>query len=53
MVALILAKKLFSNCCTLRFVLFSIMDKFVMRTIRDSHPGLNPASSEATNTPFT
>ena len=31
----------------------AVMDRFVMRSIRDPHPGPNPASSEATDTPFT
>ena len=29
------------------------MNKFVMRSSGDPHPGLNPASFEATNTPST
>ena len=50
-----LAKTLFSNCCTLRFVESSlaVMDKFVTRSSEDPHLGPNPASSEATDTPPT
>ena len=53
-VALTLAKKLFSNCCTLcfGFVLFG-SNRFVMRSIKDPHPGSNSASSEATDTSST
>ena len=29
------------------------MDRFVMKSFRDPHPGPNPASSEATDTPST
>ena len=50
MVAFTAAKNLFSNCCTLRFVesYLEVIDRFVMRSSRNSHPGLNPAFSEAT-----
>ena len=55
MVAFTLAKKLFSNCCTLRFVesYFAVMDRFVMKRSRNPHPGSNSAFSKATNTPST
>ena len=50
-----LGQKLFSKCCTLRFVesYFAVMDRFVMRSNRDLHPGPNSVSSEATDTPST
>ena len=55
MVAFTLAEKLLSNCCTLRFVksYLAVMDKLVMRSSGNPHPGPNPASSEATDTPAT
>ena len=55
MVAFTEAKKLFSSCCTLRFVesYLAVMNRFVMRRIRDSHSGPNPASSKAIDTPST
>ena len=51
MVDFTLAKKLFSNCCTLRYVefYFAVMDRFVMRSRDDPHLGPNPASSKAIN----
>ena len=55
MIAFTLAKKLFSNCCTLRFVesYLAVMDRFVMRSSKDPQSGPNPASSEATDTSST
>ena len=55
MVAFTLAKKLFSNCCALRFVesYLAVMDRCVIKSSRDPHPDPNPASSKATSTPST
>ena len=49
-----LGQKLFSNCCTLRFVEsdLAVTSKFVMKR-KDPRPGPNPASSKATDTPST
>ena len=55
MVAFTLAKKLCSNCWTLRFVesYLAVVDRFVVKSSRDPHPGPNPASTEVTDTPST
>ena len=55
MVVFTLAKKLFSNCCTLRFVEYclAVMNRLVMRSSRDPNSGPNPASFEGTDTPST
>ena len=51
--AFTLAKKLFSDGCTLRFVesYLAVMDGLIMKNSRDPHSGPNPASSKATDTP--
>ena len=53
--AFTLAKKLFSDGCTLRFVesYLAVMDRLVMKNSRDPDSGPNPASSKATDTPST
>ena len=47
------SKSCLVNSCTLRFVksYLAVMDRLVLRSIRDPHPGPIPASSEATDIP--
>ena len=53
MVTLTLAKSCLVTAGHCVLSCLAVMDRFVMRSIRDSHPGPNPASSEATDTPST